>query len=176
MGAQTITVQTIERLIYDGESESENLTVELPAAAGNLAAFEFDTFTFRGSVNVNRDGGQLLGIEFEDISALGTVTIDGATSGSADTLFYGGRDEIDQIAVSNAGVITNAPLSIPVLTPGVEDLVLLGRNGNDVFDIASDHPYISIIVTGDGSDAGRRRTPTGTRCWCVASRGPRRSP
>ena len=155
VGAQTITVQTMERLIYDGKSEAENLTVVLPAAlAGNLAAFEFDTFTFRGSVNVNRDGGQLLGIEFEDISALGTVTIDGATNGAADTLFYGGREVIDQIVVSNAGVITNAPLSIPVRTPGVEDLVLLGRNGNDVFDIASDHPYNSIIVTGDGSDAG----------------------
>jgi hypothetical protein len=153
VGAQTITVQTMERLVYDGEDEAENLTVVLPATAGNLAAFELDTFTFRGSVNVNRAGQPLLGIEFEDISAAGAVTINGA-AGGADTLFYGGREEIDQIAVSNAGVITNAPLSIPVLTPGVEDLVLLGRNGNDVFAIASDHPYNSIIVTGDGSDAG----------------------
>jgi len=155
-GAQAITVETIERLIYSGENEAENLTVILPAAqAGNLVGYEFDPFTFHGSVHVNRDGGQLLGIEFQNISAAGgTVTIDGVINGAADTLFYGGRDEVDQIAVSNGGVIANAPLALPVLTPGVEDLVLLGRNGADVFDIASDHPYASIIVTGDGPDAG----------------------
>ena len=45
-------------------------------------------------------------------------------------------------------------LSPDVITKTVEDLVLLGGDGNDVFDIASDHPYKSIIVTGDGSDAG----------------------
>ncbi len=158
VGNQTITVETMERLIYDGRDDAENLTVELPTAlAGNLVAFELDTFTFRGSVNVNRDGQPLLGLEFEDISALGTVTIDGATNDGDDTLLYGGRDVIDQIVVANVGgvgVITNDPMSIPVWTPGVKDLVLLGRNGNDVFDITSDHPYESIIVTGDGSDAG----------------------
>ncbi|NLF09693.1 MAG: hypothetical protein GX594_17185, partial [Pirellulaceae bacterium] len=147
----------VEQLIYEGESAIDDLTVVLPAAqVGNMVDFEFNSFDFTGSVSVNSDGQQLLTIDFENIAYGGganSITIDG-TAGGADTLFYGGRDEVDQIGVDASGRITNLPLALPLDTPGIEDLVLLGRDGNDVFDIASDHPFNSIIVTGDGPDAG----------------------
>ncbi len=164
VGAQTITVQTMERLIYDGDGEIENLTVVLPAGV-NQASFEYDAFASVGVIQVKNVGltaslQPLLGIEFQDVgldvtsgAVANGVIIDGTAGG--DTLFYRGRSEIDQMQVTAAGVINDLlNLSPDVTTSGVEDLVLLGGAGNDAFDIASDHPYISIIVTGDGSDAG----------------------
>ena len=155
-GSGTVDYQiaNFASLALDGRGGNDTLTVKLPAPAKNLVDYEFNAFRFEGSVAVNSNGQPLLPIQFQNIAydATAGIVIDGTantpSAQTSDTLLYGGRTEVDQIAVDKTGLITDAPLALPVRTSGIEGLVLLGRGGNDVFDIAADHPFNSIIVTG----------------------------
>ena len=151
---QRVDVNDVENVIYDGENATEDLNVILPNAV-NVVSYEFDPFSFVGTINVNSNLQPLLPFQFQNIAdSLGgnSVILNGGAGD--DTLVYGGIDEVDQQYVYNTGRIVNEPISLPVDTPGIEDLMLLGRGGNDLFTIAADHPFESIIVTGNGPDAG----------------------
>ena len=156
-GLNDIQLTGVDRLIYNGQNKRdatlvESLKVMLPGAATNLVDYEFDSFSFIGSVSVNSNGQPLLPVQFQNIAYTASngngIVIDGTATNGDDRLFYGGRSEWDHIVVDRYGLINDLPLALPVQTPGIERLVLLGRGGDDVFDVAADHPYTEVIVTG----------------------------
>ncbi|MCY2991933.1 MAG: hypothetical protein NTY19_29250, partial [Planctomycetota bacterium] len=160
-----IQLAGVDRLIYDGQNKADTVKVILPART-NMVSFEYDAFASVGLVevkNVDATGnlGPLLGIQFQNVALAldmtsgdvgNGVTIDGATNAGSNTLFYRGRAEVDQLQVTAVGALGRLndmlKLSPNVITSSVKNLVLVGGGGNDVFYIAADHPYNSIIVTG----------------------------
>jgi hypothetical protein len=145
----------IEHLVYDGENGNDTLEVVLDAAAvvGNLAAYSFDTFTLTGKVEVNTDGSQRLPIAFQNLSLLGSVRITGNVAAD-NTLVYQGRSDVDQITVASSGVITDDPISLPVIPVGIQDLMVLTGDGDDVITVAADNPFDGIYVVGGEPGSG----------------------
>ena len=130
-----------------------------------------------------------LGIRFQNIAldvSSGKVTngvmIDGTMPGPTRCSIAGGPRSINWGSRWEADTSTPPKiygrindllnLSPDVISQPVEHLVLLGGDGNDVFEIASDHPYSSIIVTGDGPDAGATADANGDQ---VLVRGVKRA-
>ena len=67
--------------------------------------------------------------------ATATVTFADASGGRADTLVYNGTVASDVFNVSATGTVT-LNSQVPVLTPGVVNLQLLGQDGDDTFNVA----------------------------------------
>jgi len=144
VGAQTITVLTMERLVYEGMDEDEQLTVR---GAGR----------FVHTPGVNRDAGTVqldnwLAIAYLNLGLAGSVTIDG--TGGSDTLVAlgsGGDDRFSVAATTGTVTLRHIPgLHVPLHQAGVEALELYGLEGNDDLAISLPQPYSSISVFGGG--------------------------
>ena len=175
VGAQSVELYAVERLIYDGEGGDETLTVNgfapanrfvhTPGAAGD-----------DGSIGItdlgNDDSG--LGIEYIDLGLQGLINIVGSGGGD-DILVAFGTASNDAFTVvaptgdvtleSNYGAAADRE-HVPLSPSSIEALVLDGLDGDDTFTVVGGHPYalgISLeggdpsasdtaILYGDGSD------------------------
>jgi hypothetical protein len=110
IGAQTIDITGIERVVYDGENEDETLTIEGTGAA--------DRFTHTpgaardaGSVTIDNTANTLLGIEYVNLGlGAAAVHIDGGAG--SDTLAArgtGGSDVVVPAAATSSSSTSRQP-------------------------------------------------------------------
>src|SRR5690606_7915269 len=134
----------IELFEYDGEGGDGLFTI----VGGGQGAGTNDTIAHtpcpakdRGSLR----GNNLLGVSYRYLGALATLTVTGA--GGTDTLVVGGTQNNDVFDVAASGAVAlNTRLVINQI--GVEQLTLLGHDGDDVFNIPGGHPFAGITVEG----------------------------
>ena len=155
VGAQTITVQTIERLLYDGENGNESVTVHGSGWFIHTPGAARDAGTIQLRSGLAPDPNSRLAISYEHLGSNGNVTLDGTSLN--DTLVARGTDSNDAFAVAATGDISLRSLygdHVTLIHDGLEALVLDGLDGDDTFTIQATQPYVSIQLWGGNPAAG----------------------
>jgi hypothetical protein len=152
-GASAIDVQSIERVIYDGEDENEVLTVNgaaastrfvhTPGAAADAGAFAMTDIG-------NDDAG--LGIEYTNLGLGGSLRVVSG-GGADDVLAVRGTASNDAFTLTD-NVADDAAIDlvsilgdhVDLITVAIEGLVLDGLDGDDDFTI--DMSNIELLFTG----------------------------
>jgi len=142
--AQAFTLQSLEQVIYDGEAGGDALTVITPAGVDAITYTPGAT-TDSAAVQV----GNLLPLAFTALGA-GTVTLADTSGGRVDDLMYVGSGLDDSFAAAPTTGAVTLNSQLPVATPGVNNLILDGADGNDNFTVTLPQPYTSITTRGGG--------------------------
>ena len=160
--APVVNLTTVEHLTIDGQGGIDALTYVTPvsgaevtltpgvnAGAGSLTADEFF-------------GDPLLPMSYQNLAVSGSLTID-SLGGPVNGFDVLGTGNDDQFNVDPAGVVQivkptfGLPVTLPINTPGVTFLRLIGRGGDDSFNVPGNHSFFTGIgIQGnepDGSDA-----------------------
>ena len=162
----TINLTTTEHVNYNGQGGGDDLTVTTPAGLHEIQlerGIEDDTGTI--SIFSPRDE-RLLGLGFQNIDAelnAGSLTFADA-GGRVDDLVYSGRNttnSIDVFTVNAAGrirvtesVAVQGAAFLDVFTPGIRNVTLVGQDGDDIFNLPSDHPFVRVLIDGSNPDSG----------------------
>ncbi|MCB0073272.1 MAG: hypothetical protein KDE20_17505, partial [Caldilineaceae bacterium] len=144
-----ITLQNVERLIYDGEDENETLTVTSATGAARTLTHREGTSIDSGSVQV----GNWLAVEYVSLGSTGSLTLlDGDADPGDDRLVYEGTSGDDAFSVSGLGVVQRTGhVSVNAADLGALTLQLL--TGNDSVSIAASGLFAGgINVQGGDSD------------------------
>ena len=144
---EAIAVQAIENVVFDGEGMG-TLTVT-GTAADNSIVHTPGSATDSGQVQVDN----LLGISYSNIVSL---DVDGGTG--TDTLTYQGTaagDYFNLEATTGAIDMRTTPIvgvgaHVTVQPTAVENLVLDGQDGDDVFLVNAVQPYTNVFLQGGG--------------------------
>jgi hypothetical protein len=138
----TLTVGTIEALLFDGEG-SGNLTVNGTAGADTLV-HRPGAADNAGSIAVNN----LLPISYEDL-ATGLTALNIAGLGGADTLEAYGLAGNDTFVVPGREAI-DVNARVRINTSGVEHYRLCGLEGDDTFRLQAPLSVSTVSVLGGG--------------------------
>jgi hypothetical protein len=144
VGAQTITVQTMERLLYDGRNENETLTV-IGTANDDVIVHTPGSAPDAGAVQVNN----LLAIEYLSLGLTGVVAINGLGQ-TADELRALGTPASDVFGVAGVAAIA-LNNRVRLTTSNVEAYRLQGLGGDDTFNI---NPVAGIAIAVEGDEPG----------------------
>jgi Ca2+-binding RTX toxin-like protein len=160
-GQSPINLTDIERLTYDGESDNETLTV-IASVAGRFVHTP-ETAVDAGRMDLAEIGVTLLGIDYVNLGASGTVVANG-NAAPGDTLVALGTTGSDQINVSFSGsnnivvdLRSTAGNHVDVQSLAVENYQIDGREGDDDVNVAA---LVNVAtpglfqVFGGGPDAG----------------------
>ncbi|MCM2371709.1 dockerin type I domain-containing protein [Aporhodopirellula aestuarii] len=156
-----ITLSTVEALDIDGASGVDNLIYTSPAGLDLL------TFTPAGNGSsglvTGVDGlgaGVYMPVSFDNLfHGVTNLAFADAGAARADILTVLGTDGVDNFSVTAAGVVNaidnSGSLTIPTIaTAGVTVLMLDGRDGDDSFTVAGNHPLGGIAIEGGNPDDG----------------------
>ena len=142
----TITLSGVELLRIDGQGGDDALTYTTPSPAeltftpGAVP----DAAAISGGTQFS---SPFLPVTYEDIGQSGSLIFAGAGGGTSDGLDILGTDNDDRFILTGAGVVQIVKpsyalqVTVPISTPGITYLRLMGRDGDDVFDIPGDHPF-----------------------------------
>ncbi|HND55042.1 MAG TPA: hypothetical protein PLV92_21660, partial [Pirellulaceae bacterium] len=150
VAGNSIVLNSVESLDYNGESENESLTVLGTAGADTIVHTPGSTVD-SGRVAVN----SLLAIGYNNVGAAGSVTIDG--QGGFDGVVAFGTSGYDFMTVdATTGTVRlndSAGSHVPLLRTDAagESLLLEGLDGDDDFTINLPQSYAFIGVAGDNS-------------------------
>jgi hypothetical protein len=161
-GAQPVpvTVTTAESLVIDGQGGNDTLTYNTPAAEVTLSP---GATADVGTITADTFGGPtLLPLTFENLGGSGGLTFAGPGV-RADGLDILGTDNDDQFNMDAAGTVQivkpafGVPVTLPISTPGVAFLRMMGRDGDDTFNVPGNHPFTAGMEVqggnpGSGSD------------------------
>lgn len=170
-GAQPVpvTVDTAELLVLNGQGGDDNVTFTVDQ--GDEVDYFPSEFEDAGSLRISSNSigpiQRRLPVDFRDLGGNGSLTIESTSAARDLRLRVRGIDFDDRFDVSSAGQVqvfrkgigsgTGFFTTLPILTPGVDELVLIGYDGDDVFNIAAPHPFTNGIDVqggnpGNGSD------------------------
>lgn len=161
-GGQAVNISDVERLIYDGESGDESLTV-IGGAPANRFIHTPGGAGDEGSVSVTDIGLDVsgLGIEYVDLGLQGLINI--APGGPGDILVAFGTGSNDVMNLAPGGIIglqsnygnSAASAHVPIVPIGpIQDLILDTLGGDDVFNITAPQPiYTNIRLEGGDPSA-----------------------
>ncbi|EMI16943.1 hemolysin-type calcium-binding region domain protein, partial [Rhodopirellula maiorica SM1] len=157
-GAQPVpvVVTTTEHLIIDGQGGNDALTYTSPGFGAEI--------TYSPGVNVDSGtitadefaGNPLLPVEFQNVDGGGSLAFVNSGGGRSDGLDIIGTDNDDLFSLNSTGTVRmqkpafGVDVTLPISTDSVTFLRLIGRDGDDTFDVQGDHP----IETGVEIQAG----------------------
>ncbi|MBW8883489.1 MAG: hypothetical protein JF612_01660, partial [Planctomycetia bacterium] len=174
----TVNLTAVENLVYSGNGGNDNLTVITPAN-GQVIALTPGSVPGEGAIDMRNftaiQGNPLLPINFTGISANGTLTFADVSGMHVDDLRLYGTSESNIFRLSPAGVSTLVALAaggenvkrIPVSTPGIANLNLIGLDGDDTFEIPGNHPFTNLLVDGGDPSASDVLSFTGSGVGAV---------
>lgn len=164
-GPVPITLATIENAVIDGQGGNDGLTYTSPAAADSLIytpGTDFSAGTITG-VQVAAPNSPLMPLSFTNIGN-GSVTFADLGAARIDDLFVQGTTNDDVFGVSATGVVqiqktNNQFATLPINTPGVDQIILQGFDGSDTFNVVGNHPFTDnvnapITIEGGNPDNG----------------------
>jgi uncharacterized linocin/CFP29 family protein len=152
-----ITIVRAESLAINGLGGGDQLTVNLPATAGDRAIYEPGSTVDAGVVRVvaGAAGASLLPAEFANLGAAGSVVLhDGSGDGE---LRYIGTPLDDTLHVSNVAPAANQLAHsryLPVVTEGFDTLRLNMLAGADSVIVAAEADYSTIEYGSGEPDTG----------------------
>ena len=160
LAGQTISIESVERLIYDGENENELLTV-VGAGTGDRYTHTPGAARDAGAVTIDNGIATLLGIEYVNLGLAGEVQING--TGDNDTLVARGTDGSDVIVIDDqpGSTQTNITLSsglgqhvvLQAIFDSIANFEIRSLEGDD--DVNVDGPIrFPLSVFGGGPGAG----------------------
>ncbi|NLX97989.1 MAG: hypothetical protein GXY83_17640, partial [Rhodopirellula sp.] len=172
-GAQPVPVivDTAEHLTINGRGGTDALTVVTPAGVHVVYVADDGPMADTGEIEVRQSlalGGQtLLPMNFLGLGTGGSLNLADISGTRVDAATISSRDAAnasDVFAVSGvtgtvvldeiSGGATNAQMVV-INTPGVLNLALHALVGDDVFNVAGNHPFANVLVNGgdpSGSD------------------------
>jgi hypothetical protein len=159
VGAQPVpvTIATAEHLTIDGQGGNDTLTYTTPVGGAEVT-FTPGATPDAGSITATTFiANPLLPVSFENLDVNGSLTFANVGGGRTDGLDIIGTDNDDQFDVDSAGVVQIVKptflidVTLPINTPGVTFLRLIGRAGDDIFNIPGDHP-IDTGISVQGGD------------------------
>lgn len=171
-GAPVISFTGTESVLINGQGGGDDLNVVVPSSeirltpgathdSGVLAAWEFAS------------GAPLVPMQYANLGD-GSLTIRLAGGGRGIGLDVHGTASDDQFAVDAAGTVQitkpayGIPVTVPINTPGVALLRLIGHEGDDRFDVSGAHPFDSgIEVQGGDPSASDTLNFTGSGAGAV---------
>ncbi len=174
-GPVAIILATIESTVIDGQGGIDNLTYTSPAGL-DLIDFTPGSTSREGSITgeIGLVGTTLMPLRYIDIfdGAAGpelTFADASVVPAPTDVLYVAGTNNDDVMTVSAAGLITtldsqSSQVLPRIATPGVASLTLQGLNGDDIFNIAGNHPFPGLVaspgisIEGGNPDAGSDTT------------------
>ncbi len=160
-GAQPVpvTVATAEHLTIDGQGGNDTLTVT--AADNDEVEYTPDVFEDAGRFDISNSAfgpfQRRLPLSFEDLGAGGSLTVASVSGARNLDLRILGTQIDDRFDVTAAGVVqafklgTGFFVTLPINTPGADELFLEGLDGDDVFDIVGNHPFVAGIRVAGGN-------------------------
>jgi len=151
-----VTLTTVEHVTINGQGGNDNLRATTPQTA-EVLTFTLGVDATEGSLAIRSGAAALLGMNFVDVGAGGSLTLADA-GGRTDTLIYNATDANDGVLVSAAGVISllgTGPRALNVTATGVASLTLVALDGDDQISVAGNHPFAGgVNVQGGNPDAG----------------------
>ncbi|HUE73617.1 MAG TPA: CHRD domain-containing protein [Pirellulaceae bacterium] len=155
-----VTLQTVEHLTINGQGGGDSLTYTTPAIGAEVTLTPGATAD-AGVITASQfDASSLLELSYENLDETGSLTFANVNGGRSDGLDIIGTDNDDQFNVSAAGVVQIVkpafllPVTVPINTPGVTFLRLMGRDGDDSFNIPGNHPIsVGIEIQGGNPSA-----------------------
>ncbi|MDA1053079.1 MAG: dockerin type I domain-containing protein [Planctomycetota bacterium] len=157
-----VSVNSSERLVINGHGGDDALTYTSPSGGAEI--------TFNPGANVDSGtitadgfaaGEALVPLAFEDLGAGGSLTFANFAGTRSDGLDVIGTDNDDQFDLAADGTVQivkpafNVPVTLPISTPGVTFLRMIGRDGDDTFNVPGDHPFdAGMEVQGGNPSSG----------------------
>lgn len=151
-----VTMSEVETLSYDGQNDSDSLTVLGGAGDDDTIVHTPGATNQAGNFAVNG----LLALAYQNIGAAALLTADGL--GGADTLVVNGTGVNDAFVV-NGNIALN--VRRPIVATGIETLTLEGLAGDDSFTLTPalpDSPFTTLNFNG-----GSQSSATGDRVFLV---------
>ncbi len=156
-----VTFNTIESLVIDGQGGGDTLTVTTPSG-GNFISYTPGAAPDSGTIAVTTSASihtALVPLSFQHIGTTGNVTFDTGDHNRNDILNLYGTNNSDiftlaastgQARISNFSV---AAVTDVINTATINQINLLGLNGDDNFNINGPQPYEFITVDGGDPSA-----------------------
>ena len=175
----TVTFNTIESLVIDGQGGGDTLTVTTPAG-GNFISYTPGAAPDSGTIAVTTSASihtALVPLSFQHIGTTGNVTFDTGDHNRNDILnLYGtNNSDIFTLAASTGQArITNfsvAAVTDVINTATINQINLLGLNGDDNFNITGPQPYEFITVDGGDPSASDAVNLSGANSAVIAHFG-----
>jgi hypothetical protein len=160
-GAQPVpvTIDTAEHLTINGLGGNDTLTITAPNS--NEVEYTPDVFEDAGSVAISSSSigpvQRRLPFNFRDLGAGGSLTFASVAGTRNYDLRVLGTQINDRFDVSPTGVVqafkrgTGFFVTLPMNTPGVDELFLEGLDGDDEFDIVGNHPFTAGVHANGGN-------------------------
>ncbi|MDP6721064.1 MAG: hypothetical protein QGF59_20530, partial [Pirellulaceae bacterium] len=162
VSGETINVGVIENLIYDGESETDALTIT-GDATNNAFAHTPAAARDAGTIDITAGAGTQLGIQYVNLGLASTVAFDGVAG--TNTLIANGSntdDVFDLTATSgDVNLTRNNGAHVVLTTATVANVTLNGLNGDDTFNVPGPQPYANIVLSGGDPSASDVANLTG---------------
>ncbi len=156
-----VDVATIEHVTINGLGGNDALTYTSPGAGAELTLSPGANVD-SGSITADAFAGNpLVPVSYEDLDAAGSLTFANSGGGRTDGLDVIGTDNDDLFSLTSMGTLQIfkpaflPAVTLPISTPGVTFLRLIGRDGSDAFSIPGDHPIdTGVEVQGGNPDSG----------------------
>ncbi len=135
----------IEQVIYDGQSGSDNLTVQGTAGDDTIVHIP-GALDNAGTFRVN----SLLGLDYQNLGTGSVLTVDG--QGGTNTLIAIGTtaNDLFQVDATTGTVHLNARQ--PIAVTAIQNLTLVGLTGDDIFKVSAPLPLSFTNITIEGDD------------------------
>ncbi len=164
----------IEAVTIDGQGGGDSLHVVTPG--DNNVKYTPSIAPDAGSVSItatNFGGGTdtLVPLTFQHLGPTGNLTFATVGGSATDILYVYGTNNSDQFVVAattgaiNLSNLSEQPEALPMNTPGITRLNLLGLDGDDNFIIGGPQPYEFLSIDGgnpSASDSVNLSGATGT--------------
>ncbi len=153
-GPVNISASGIGQTAIDGQGGNDALAIISPGSASpSQIDFTPGAALDSGSVTMQAlfAGGPYMPVSFSNLGTFGSLTFANAVGTGADGLSIFGTSADNQFNLSTGGVVqivnpaSLIPLTLPIATPGVAQLSLIGQGGNDTFDVPGNQPFTSGI-------------------------------
>ena len=146
IGPMSITADTMEQVIVDGQSGNDTMLLTSPAGMQDVTL----------APGMARDAGSvgvagLLPLQFRDLGLPGSVELRDALGGRADRLIYDATVNGDAFAVAPASGVISLNAQSPVTPTGILNLVLNGLAGDDDTSAAATLPFDTATLNGGDS-------------------------
>ncbi len=144
-GPVPITLATVENAVIDGQGGGDSLTYTSPGGQELISYTPGDSYD-SGSITALNFAGPLMPLAFSHFGLPNnTITFADAGGVRADALQLRGTDLDDTFTLTSGGVVDidgdGFRRTLPINTPGLTDLTLLGLDGDDTFNIPGNHPF-----------------------------------
>ncbi len=161
-GPVPITLATVEGAVIDGQGGGDALTYTSPAGV-DVISLESKSIGAGASISAVQGAAPnlvLMPLSYTDIfGPAPQLAFADASGARTDVLFASGTQSEELFGVTAAGQVTVATpqssLTLPVFsTPGVAGLTLQGLDGDDVFNVAGNHPFTGVLGPGIAIEGG----------------------